>query len=316
MLPVDSALSMNAMIVVSVARRNSMSKTLITSDWHLSARSAYTPEHNSEVYVALTDVITKHRPDNVIIAGDIFHDKSQLTAEVLKTVNQIKALLKDIKVVALQGNHDTVHPGADGLLTVFEDEENWTITRMATLTKDRIGLIAYCQEVSDWPEPPDMIVGHSMPAFTRELKASNNFHMHPNAYEDLWQTKPSCLSVWGHCHLFAYFPPDTVFLGVFVPRLKFDDPIGHYAIYDTEQEQPLTIHKTGLAVKVREQIKREIKKSSLPLPPQKQLTPEVQTEILTAQLQLATEQVARNLKLDPKEGVKLLRACMYETATA
>jgi len=292
-----------------------VSRTLILSDLHLSDRSNYTPDHNDEVCEALARVLYEHQPDHVIVAGDVFHDKTHLTPKVLQVVNKLKKVLNGVDVTVVKGNHDGVGTSVQDLLVVFESERQWAIRREPVVLAHRIALCPYGCEMSVDTDQVDLLVGHGMPSFVKSMKASNEFSMHPNAYDDEWGTKPPCPSVWGHCHAFAFFPPDVVFLGVFLPRLRFDDSVGHYLIYDWNRETPLSVHKTDFPIKTKDLPTPKRNRAALPKPEQHDLTPEKQVEIAFAKIEYATDQVATELKLDPKVGRELLKEALSASRT-
>lgn len=86
-------------------------RRLVTSDWQLcdNARDRYRTDF---VVKTLPELIQKHRPDQLLVLGDLTEHKDQhpasLVNEVVNTFCSIVGSF-EIEIIVLQGNHDFLH---------------------------------------------------------------------------------------------------------------------------------------------------------------------------------------------------------------
>ncbi|MFK7849621.1 MAG: ligase-associated DNA damage response endonuclease PdeM [Akkermansiaceae bacterium] len=85
---------------------------LIAADLHLGKSAAFRahglpiPEGDTKRDLnRLSDLVSKHRPDHLVIAGDLFHAESGQTKE---TVDALLAFIDEIQIpfILVKGNHD------------------------------------------------------------------------------------------------------------------------------------------------------------------------------------------------------------------
>lgn len=84
-------------------------KRLVSSDWQLAgnARDRYRTDF---VVKTLPVLIEKHKPDQLLVLGDLTESKDQHPAPLVnEIVNCFHALSKKCEIIILQGNHDILH---------------------------------------------------------------------------------------------------------------------------------------------------------------------------------------------------------------
>lgn len=89
-----------------------MTRLLHTSDWHLGHElSSYNRiEEHKDFLRQLADIVGEHRPDVMVVSGDIFHTATPSNAVVAMFAEQIDAIRRRaprMKIVITAGNHDS-----------------------------------------------------------------------------------------------------------------------------------------------------------------------------------------------------------------
>ena len=77
-----------------------------TADWHIRMSASRHQEYKS-VFTNFINDLKKTKPDLIIVAGDIFHDKLNPSNEMYILAKEIMLSITDIApVVLIRGNHD------------------------------------------------------------------------------------------------------------------------------------------------------------------------------------------------------------------
>ena len=83
---------------------------LVTADLHLSSNPRDLYRHEFAA-VTLLNLVQKHKPDQLIILGDLTDQKDRHEAALVNdVVNYIKRLAEETRVIVLRGNHDCINP--------------------------------------------------------------------------------------------------------------------------------------------------------------------------------------------------------------
>ncbi len=91
-------------------------KILILSDWHLDTRDdlGWFGWKESDFLTQLEDVIARHKPDKIILNGDIFELYRYRKADIARAYPGIFRFFQRYSVVFVRGNHDSIsHAGLD-----------------------------------------------------------------------------------------------------------------------------------------------------------------------------------------------------------
>lgn len=85
-----------------------MIKTILaTSDWHLRPYKRLT--EYDEQFIKLIKDIEEQKPDRVVIAGDLFHNKITVSNEsIILISNLLNQITKYSKIIIIPGNHDAI----------------------------------------------------------------------------------------------------------------------------------------------------------------------------------------------------------------
>ena len=89
-----------------------MFKFIHTSDWHLGQNfySYYRSEEQADFLQQLTSIVRKHKPDALLVSGDIFHTPAPSNATVslyVQSMLEIHNACPSMKIIVIAGNHDS-----------------------------------------------------------------------------------------------------------------------------------------------------------------------------------------------------------------
>jgi predicted MPP superfamily phosphohydrolase len=83
-----------------------INKIAHTADWHIRMSNARHEEYN-DVFNNFVESLKETKPDLIVIAGDIFHDKLNTSNEMYLLAKNIIYKITDIApIVVVRGNHD------------------------------------------------------------------------------------------------------------------------------------------------------------------------------------------------------------------
>jgi len=129
-------------------------KLIITADLHLSAPSSENiieglPEKLHQKMKVLQNIVqfyTKNCMDSLVVAGDVFHNKSVIHAVAMSSFLDFVRNNRDVKFILMSGNHDMSSRTGEGVssLKAFDMEPNVkTIHKTMTSKKEGITFIPW-----------------------------------------------------------------------------------------------------------------------------------------------------------------------------
>jgi len=145
------------------------SRVGIFSDIHIGLGQDSTIWHNNILNFArwAADVYTKKGINEILIPGDIFHNRNEIGVNTLSVASQFFDILKDFQIYISTGNHDCLHKHSSDVnsISLFKGWSNIEIIddkpQIFTIDKSdkTLSMIPWGTELKDIPTT-DYCVGH------------------------------------------------------------------------------------------------------------------------------------------------------------
>jgi len=137
---------------------------------------------------------------DIIIPGDIFHDRNDIAVNTLHIVNDIFREFADFNIIITVGNHDAYYKDNSNVnsVSIFKGRNNITVIDRLHLFDYKKTKIAFCPWGQDINEIPkcDLIVGH----FEINSFKMNSYKVCTNGYKAADFTQRAKLTISGHFH--------------------------------------------------------------------------------------------------------------------
>lgn len=168
----------------------------------------YGVHRNSEVWhkIALDHVkwavqqFKQRGIQDIIIPGDIFHDRNDIAVNTLHIVTDIFDILRDFNVIITVGNHDAYYRDNSSVnsVSILRGWSNITVIDTLQVVDLHGKKIAFCpwgQDIASVPDC-DLIVGH----FEINSFKMNSYKVCTNGAKALDLVKKAKLTISGHFH--------------------------------------------------------------------------------------------------------------------
>ena len=178
-------------------------KILVSADFHIGVHNASEVWHKIALDHArhLVDVMKEHNLKDLVISGDLFHDRNDISVTTLDTVTEIFDLWKSFNIFLVVGNHDAFfkHKSDVHSLGLLKGWPNIIVIDQSTIFnyKDKkIGFVPWGADVHVLPKC-DIIFGH----FEISTFKFNQYKVceHGLNPKDLLEKSP--LIITGHFHI-------------------------------------------------------------------------------------------------------------------
>jgi len=139
--------------------------------------------------------------NDIIIPGDIFHNRSEISVNTLATANEFFDILKDFRIFISAGNHDCYYKDRSDVnsISLFGGWKNIVVVDKAPLLiqagEKTISLIPWGTEIDDIPKA-DICFGH----FEIQTFYMNSFKVCDHGIESSNLLKKSSFIISGHFH--------------------------------------------------------------------------------------------------------------------
>ena len=137
---------------------------------------------------------------DIIIPGDIFHDRNDIAVNTLQAVTTIMECFKDFNVIITVGNHDAFHRDKSDVtsISILKGWPNITIVDVLVVYEAHGRKIAFCPWGQDIDQVPkcDLIVGH----FEINSFKMNSYKICTNGLKTTDLTDRAPLTISGHFH--------------------------------------------------------------------------------------------------------------------
>lgn len=238
------------------------SKIGIFSDIHIGLGQNSQTWHTNILEFAewCKDFYKKKKIKTLIIPGDIFHNRNEISVQTLNVANKFFQILKDFKIIISTGNHDCYYKDRSDVnsISIFNNWPNIHIIDSEPLTinvcEKKISFIPWGTDLEKIP-CSNIIFGH----FEINSFKYNNFSVCENGLtsKDLLQKAPLIIS--GHFHTKdsrEYQNGKIVYLGSPYQQ-NFGDIFEERGIYifDIETEEFEFIHNTVSPVHLKLSLK-------------------------------------------------------------
>jgi len=142
----------------------------------------------------------KNGIQDIIIPGDIFHDRNDIAVNTLHVVTDIFDVLRDFNIIITVGNHDAYYRDNSSVnsVSILRGWSNITVVDTLTVETFQGKKIAFCPWGQDINEVPkcDLIVGH----FEINSFKMNSFKVCTNGLKSSDLTDRAPLTITGHFH--------------------------------------------------------------------------------------------------------------------
>jgi len=142
----------------------------------------------------------KNGIQDIIIPGDIFHDRNDIAVNTLHVVTDIFDVLRDFNIIITVGNHDAYYRDNSSVnsVSILRGWSNITVVDNLTVETLQGKKIAFCPWGQDINEVPkcDLIVGH----FEINSFKMNTFKVCTNGLKSSDLTDKAPLTITGHFH--------------------------------------------------------------------------------------------------------------------
>jgi len=142
----------------------------------------------------------KNGIQDIIIPGDIFHDRNDIAVNTLHVVTDIFDVLRDFNIIITVGNHDAYYRDNSSVnsVSILRGWSNITVVDTLTVETLQGKKIAFCPWGQDINEVPkcDLIVGH----FEINSFKMNSFKVCTNGLKSSDLTDRAPLIITGHFH--------------------------------------------------------------------------------------------------------------------
>lgn len=137
---------------------------------------------------------------DIIIPGDIFHDRNDIAVNTLHIVTDIFDILKNFNIIITVGNHDAFYRDNSTVnsVSILRGWSNITVVDTLTILETHGKKIALCpwgQDINEVP-PCDLIVGH----FEINSFKMNSYKVCTNGLKSTDLTSRAKLTISGHFH--------------------------------------------------------------------------------------------------------------------
>ena len=180
---------------------NPSSKIACISDIHLGVHQNSSTWHTIALNFAcwLKEVLHDRQIQNIVISGDVFHNRHEIGVSTLHTAYKFFDILKDFNIAVLTGNHDCYYKDKSDInsITILENSKVAVYQNIRTFTyKDRI--VTFCPWGTSIDTIPksDVIFGHF--EITNFKMNQHKICDHGVATESLLDKAPLIIS--GHFH--------------------------------------------------------------------------------------------------------------------
>jgi DNA repair exonuclease SbcCD nuclease subunit len=181
---------------------------IINSEIGIFSDPHYGVHRNSEIWhkIALNHAIWaaeqfKQRGiKDIIIPGDIFHDRNDIAVNTLHNVTDIFHTFKDFNIIITVGNHDAFYRDKSDInsVSILKGWSNITVIDKLVVDNFHGKKISFCpwgQDINDIPRC-DLIVGH----FEINSFKMNSFKICTNGLKASDLTSKAKLTITGHFH--------------------------------------------------------------------------------------------------------------------
>ena len=137
---------------------------------------------------------------DIIIPGDIFHDRNDIAVNTLHVVTDIFDVLRDFNIIITVGNHDAYYRDNSSVnsVSILRGWSNITVVDKLIVETFQGRKIAFCPWGQDINEVPkcDLIVGH----FEINSFKMNSYKVCTNGLKSSDLTDRAPLTITGHFH--------------------------------------------------------------------------------------------------------------------
>lgn len=137
---------------------------------------------------------------DIIIPGDIFHDRNDIAVNTLHNVTDIFDCLRDFNIIITVGNHDAFYKDKSDInsVSILRGWSNITVVDKLVVLETHRRKIAFCPWGQNIEEVPacDLIVGH----FEINSFKMNSFKVCTNGLKASDLTSRAKLTITGHFH--------------------------------------------------------------------------------------------------------------------
>jgi len=137
---------------------------------------------------------------DIIIPGDIFHDRNDIAVNTLHVVTDVFDILRDFNIIITVGNHDAYYRDNSSVnsVSILRGWSNITVVDTLVVEPLQGKKIAFCPWGQDINEVPkcDLIVGH----FEINSFKMNSFKICTNGLKSSDLTDRAFLTITGHFH--------------------------------------------------------------------------------------------------------------------
>lgn len=174
----------------------------VISDIHLGVHQSISMWHDIAINFAkwLKDQLNAKGIKDIVIAGDIFHDRNEVSVLTMHIATEFFKILKDFNIVILVGNHDAYYRDRSDVnsIDIFHAWDNISIVNNITTIEafdKKITFVPWAAKLVDIPQS-DLIFGHF--EITSFKLNKNKICSHGLNSVDLLNKAP--LIITGHFH--------------------------------------------------------------------------------------------------------------------
>lgn len=185
-----------------------MTLKLLSSEVGIFSDPHYGVHRNSETWHKIAIEHAKWARDqfrfrgiqDIIIPGDIFHDRNDIAVNTLHVVTEIFNILKDFNIIITVGNHDAFYRDNSSInsVSILKGWTNITVVdtlQVETLHGKKIAFCPWGQNIEDVPAC-DIIFGH----FEINSFKMNSFKVCTNGLKSSDLVSRASLIISGHFH--------------------------------------------------------------------------------------------------------------------
>jgi DNA repair exonuclease SbcCD nuclease subunit len=137
---------------------------------------------------------------DIIIPGDIFHDRNDIAVNTLHVATDIFDILRDFNIIITVGNHDAYYRDNSSVnsVSILRGWSNITVVDTLVVETHQGKKIAFCPWGQDINEVPkcDLIIGH----FEINSFKMNSYKVCTNGLKSSDLTDRASLTITGHFH--------------------------------------------------------------------------------------------------------------------
>lgn len=138
----------------------------VISDIHIGIHQSSSIWHKITLDFAkwLKEILEKRGTRDIVIAGDIFHDRNEVSVLTMHVATEFFKILKDFNITILVGNHDAYYRERSDInsIDIFNEWGNINIINNVSTTKAYDKTITFVPWAADLRKIPDsdLIFGH------------------------------------------------------------------------------------------------------------------------------------------------------------